>query len=263
MLPKAKAALERAMEIDGELCEVQLLRGEIAVYFDFDWTAARRAFATAIAIAPGNDVARRKHAGYLNLVLRHDEAIEEARRAQELDPLSVVATHTLAFNMMCAGRYEEAVREFKQAIALNPTWLWGYIKLSMTYSLMGDHADAEIAKARADEILGDDPGSPLAQHWRARVELQAGNPQRMKDTLARLQEQAQSGYVDPVIFALVYHDLGELARAIDFVEQAWEERSPLCVYLPLDGGIFMDEISGDPRYRHVIEEMKFPTTPSS
>jgi serine/threonine-protein kinase len=262
MVPKARAALAKAMEIDEGLCEAHVLAGQVKMYFEWDWAGAEAEFLRAIELKPGSDLAHREYSSFLGLVSRVDESIEEARKAQALDPLSVYATHQLAYNLMCAERYEEAVVEFKKAIELNPTWIWGNIKLGMAYALMGDHTNAELAKTRADELLDGRPGSQLAQQWLAAIELRAGKPQRMRVSLARLQEQSKGSYVDPTALALFHHDLGEYEQAFEMLERGYEIRSPLMAYLLLNENAMFKEIGADPRYQDLLLRMAFPRAPS-
>jgi len=262
MVPKAKAALAKALEFDDALSEAHSLSGDIRMYFDYDWAGAEAEFLRAIELKPGSDLAHRQYSSFLGIVGRQDESIEEARRAQTLDPLSVSATHQVGYNLLCAKRYEEAVAEFRKAVELNPTWIWGNIKQGMSYALMGDHANAERAKARADELLDGSPGSPLAQQWLASIELKAGKPERMKDSLDRLLEQSKTSYVDPFVIALFYHDLGENDRALDYLEEAAEVRSPLNVYLKISETSTLEKISSDPRFVALLKRMDFPAPTS-
>jgi len=257
VVAKAKAALSRALEIDDSLAEAHVAAGQVRMYFDWDWAGAETEFRRAIELSPGSDLAHRAFSSYLGIMNRLDEAIVASRKAQELDPLSTHATHNLAFHLMMAGRYQDAVGEFKKAIELNPTWIWGNIKLAMAYSLMGDDENALVAAARADELLGDTPGSPLAQSWLANIHLRAGNPRRLHDTLVRMQERAKSDYVDPMIMALYHHDLGDYQKSLTLLEKAYAVRSPLMVYLKLDAESFLRGVSDDPRYQDLLRRMKF------
>ena len=257
-VPQAKAALDRALQLDDKLCEAYVLAGEIELYFDWDFEAAAAAYRRAIELKPESDLAHREYASYLALLGRFDESIEEARYAQKLDPLSVYASHQLGYNLLVAGRLREAAVEFEKAIDLNPNWVWGNIKLGMTYALMGKHAKASAAAKRADELLGDERGSPLAQDWLAAIALLGGDPTRAQETLAGLMAQADSAFVEPVALADIHYRLGDYDRMLDLLETGFEMRSPVMVYLVLQRPMIWKNVADDPRYLSLIERMGFP-----
>src|SRR4029078_1596394 len=91
------------------------------------------------------------------------EGLDEARKAQALDPLSVNATHEVGYELLTLGRLDEAAAEFRKAIDLNPTWIWGNIKLGMTYAMAGSHELSMACARRADELLQGRAGAPFAQ----------------------------------------------------------------------------------------------------
>ncbi len=93
IVPLAKASLKKAIDLDPGLSEVHILAGEIALYFDWDWSAAEEGYRKAIELNPGSDLAHREYSNFLLVMGNLDGAIAEAHKAQSLDPLSVYATH--------------------------------------------------------------------------------------------------------------------------------------------------------------------------
>ncbi len=262
-VPQAKAALKKAIELDPRLSEAHVLAAQIAQDFDWDWPAAEAAYGKAIELNPGSDLAHREYASYLLIMDRPDAAIAEARTAQSLDPLSVYATHQLAFNLMAAGRLPEAATQFRAAIELNPTWVWGSIKLSLTYALMGDRTKALAAAARADELLGKKAGSPLAQSWLAWTAYLCGDPTRLEQTLARLHDQARTTFVDPAVLAELYYPKRDLDRMFESLERGYDARSPLLVHLGIQGRFLWKDIARDPRYLSLVKRMAYPPARAS
>ncbi len=257
-VPQAKAALQRALQLDDQLSEAYVLAGEIALYFDWDWEAAGEAYRKAIELKPENDLAHREYASYLSLMARYEEAIAEARVAQKLDPLSVYASHQLGYNLMVAGRLREAAAEFEKALDLNPTWVWGNIKVGLTYALLGEIDKARAAAQRADALLGDDLGSPLAQGWLAQNALLCGDPSRMRETLARLEAPHDGEFVEPVAMADMYYQLGDYDRMLAYLEKGYEVRSPMMVYMLIQRRFMWKDVANDPRYLSLVDRMGFP-----
>ena len=258
IIPLAKAALSKAMELDDQLSEAYVLAGEIALYFDWEWGAAKTAYEKAIDLKPGSDLAHREYANYLSLMDRPDEAIAEAQIAQTLDPLSVYATHQLGYSLLSAGRLTEAATEFSKAIDLNPAWVWGNIKLGLTYALMGEQEKAIAAMKRADELLAGKVPSPLAQSWLAQIAYICGDPERVKSTLARLESQAQITFVDPIAFADIYQRIGDLEKCFEYLELGYQVRTPLMAFLLLERRFLWKQIAQDSRYLSLIERLNFP-----
>lgn len=140
------------------------------------------------------------------------------------------ATHELGYELLAIGRLDEAAAEFRKAIDLNPNWIWGNIKLGMTYAMSGAHEKAMACVRRADELLCPQFGSPLVQGWLATIELKAGRPERADATLARLQEKSRASYVDPTAIAQIYYSLGNHDAMFEELERGLELRSPVMAF---------------------------------
>jgi eukaryotic-like serine/threonine-protein kinase len=258
MLPLAKATLKKALELDPGLTETYLLAADVALYFDWDWEKAGADFRKAIEISPGSDGAHREYSNYLLVLDRPDDAIAEARLAQSLDPLSVYATHQLGWCLLATGRLPEAAAEFKKAIALNPKWRWGNIKLSLSYAFMHEHEKALAAVKQADELLPPSEASPLSRCWLADTVLLCGDPSRAKLTLESLEQQARTKYVDPLPLAGLYGRLNDRNRMFEYLERAFQAHNPGMVYLLIDRRFLWKQMADDPRYLGLLKRMGFP-----
>jgi len=258
IVPLAKASLKKAIDLDPGLSEVHILAGEIALYFDWDWSAAEEGYRKAIELNPGSDLAHREYSNFLLAMGDLDKAIAEARIAQSLDPLSVYGTHQVGWSLLATGRLSEAAVEFRKAIDLNPTWVWGNIKLGMACALMGDKENATYALARADELLAGKLPSPLAQSWLAQIAYMCGDEGRIKETIARLQSQAELTFIDPYALADMFFLVGDQDKMFQYLEKSFEIRSSLMPMIFLDGKFFWKKINKDPRYLSLLERMNFP-----
>jgi serine/threonine protein kinase/tetratricopeptide (TPR) repeat protein len=258
IVPLAKAALKKAIELDADLCEAHVLAGEIAFYFDWNWAAAEEGYRKAIELNPGSDLAHREYSNFLLAMGFADKAVAEARIAQSLDPLSVYATHQLGWSLLATDRLSEAAIQFRKALDLNPTWIWGNIKLGMSLALMGDKENAMEALSRADELLAGKLPSPLAQSWLAQIDYLCGNEDRINETMTRLQSQAELTYVEPYALADMFFRLGDYDKMFEYLEQGFEVKSTLMPVLLLKGQFSWKKIKNDPRYQSLFKRMDFP-----
>ncbi|MEO5618079.1 MAG: protein kinase, partial [Candidatus Eisenbacteria bacterium] len=254
---QAKGALAKALALDDKLCEARVLAGQIKMYFDWDWAGAEHEHRLALELNPGSDLAHREYAVFLSLMGRHDEGLAAARHAQTLDPLSVNSTHEVGYELLALGRLDEAAAEFRKAIDLNPTWIWGNIKLGMTYSEMGVHDKAMACVQRADELMGGAHGTALSQTWLAAIELAAGDPARVQNTLTRLDEQSRTDHIDPFVIAWIHYVLDDHDAMFTCLERAYVVRSPLMAFLVQARRFLWRKVGTDPRYEELIRRMGF------
>jgi serine/threonine protein kinase/tetratricopeptide (TPR) repeat protein len=256
---QAKGALAKALALDDKLCEARVLAGQIKVFFDWDWAGAEHEHRLALELNPGSDLAHREYAVFLSLMGRYEEGLAAARHAQTLDPLSVNSTHEVGYELLALGRLDEAAAEFRKAIDLNPTWVWGNIKLGMTYSEMGEHDKAMACVRRADELMGGAHGTALSQTWLGVIELAAGDPARVQNTLTRLDEQSRMDYVDPFVIAWIHYVLGNYDAMFASLERAYDVRSPLMPFLVQARRFLWRQVGTDARYEELIRRMGFPS----
>lgn len=259
ILPRARAAAARALELDRDLSDVYVATGEIKTHFDWDWRGAETDFLRAIELNPNNDAAHREYSQYLAWLGRFDEAIDAGRKAQALDPLSTHATHILAYSLLVAKRYPEAIAEFKKAIELNANWIWGYIKLGKAYSESGDHEKAMACVADADALIGDRLATPLAQSWLAQIEWAAGDERRLRETVRRLETPDPEKPVDQLVLATLYTFVERDEDALDALERAFEARSPLMVAIYLLREEAFRRVRDTYRFRRLLQALRFPT----
>jgi len=234
-----------------------VLAGQIKMFFDWDWAGAGHEHRLALELNPGSDVAHREHAVFLSLMGHYEEGLAVARQAQTLDPLSVNSTHEVGYELLALGRLDEAAVEFRKAIDLNPTWIWGNIKLGMTYSELGEHEQAMACVRRADELMGGAHGTALSQAWRGVIELGAGKPSRLESTLERLHETSRTAYIDPFVIAWCHYALGDRDAMFASLERAYMVRSPLMPFLLQARRFLWREAGADPLYEELIRRMNF------
>jgi serine/threonine-protein kinase len=245
---EAKEAITRALALDGQSGEAHSLLALLKFSQDFDWVGAEREFKLALELSPGSaDIY--DHYGWLCAALeRHEEALALVTRAQELDPLMHRAD--VATTLLRAGRYPEALEaalrcvEFGADLARGRSTLgWAYLKNGMP-----DLGLAELERATA---IAPENVMFLAQLGQAYA--MTGKTAKARDVLGQLEQLSQERYVSPYHMAYVLTGLGELDRAMDFLERAYEKRAG-SVY-GIKGSFLFTSLHSHPRFQALLKKM--------
>jgi serine/threonine protein kinase/Tfp pilus assembly protein PilF len=248
---KARAAIQRALEIAPELAEALAVSGLIRLYFDWDLPGAEADLKRALEKNPSSAMAYEEYTNVLTAQGQLEKSLSVALRAKELDPLSVLPTHQLGITYMTLGRFEEAAREFHEAQQLRPNWLWGYIKRGKALAHLGRCDEALSEEARAEEILGAREHES-AWSWIAFVYAKCGRQDRARDYLRRMQQLESGRFVDPLSIAIVHAALGEQERVLERLEQAYRARSPWLFFVGRFPGFYsIESLADDPRFQEL------------
>jgi serine/threonine-protein kinase len=241
--PRAKAAARRALELDPASAEAHTSLAYQLCFHDWDWTAAERAFVRSLELQPSYATGHQWYAEFLVMVERGDEAIAEARRARELDPLSTVIAVTHADVLYFCRRFEEAATVLRTALQVDPSFVHGHTDLGRTCSQLGLHDEAIAAYRTAARLREMDPDTmPGLGHAYA----MAGRVEDARRVLARLDELRRTGFVSAHGSAVIHVALGETDRAFEWLERAIEERDSGLVWLRVNPRL--DAVRDDPRF---------------
>ncbi|MDP2471368.1 MAG: protein kinase [Candidatus Palauibacterales bacterium] len=228
--PQARVAAERAVELGPELAEAHNARALISMR-DWDWDATERAFERALELNPGFIQARTWYALiYLQMVrARHDEAIRQARRAVELDPLSAY-THTMLADVLSnAGQPEEAIEEGRRGVELDTDSYWGHCALGFCYHFSSRYEEAQESYERALAVSGRHSWALGAL---GQLHADCGRLELARSVYTELQARSGQGYVQPMVLALVAASIGEPEEALRLAHRAADEKDP---YLAFNG----------------------------
>jgi TolB-like protein/Tfp pilus assembly protein PilF len=253
-LPQAKAAAAKALELDSTLGEAHATLANALVAYDLNLAEANREFRRAIELNPNYATAHQWYAesGLVPLG-QFDEAIAEARRALELDPLSLVINADLGTTLTSARRYDEAIEQLRKTVEMDPGFYYAHWTLGNALELKGrnDEAIAEYKKAIA---LNDDP-LPLALlgHLYAKIGRKDEALAILKQ-LRELRESSKQRYVSPYNLALIHIGLGEKDKAIQLLEETYEERDGYNIAF-LKGEPMLDPLRGDPRFEALVQKV--------
>ncbi|MCK5650261.1 MAG: tetratricopeptide repeat protein [Gemmatimonadetes bacterium] len=254
--PKAKAYVQKALELDEDLAEAHAVLGRIYTFFDWDWNQADREYQRALALNPNSSSAHNFYASLLSLSGRHDRAVEEARRARELDPLSIFINALAGERAYHAGRFEEAITDLRNTIAMEPGYYYSHFLLGIAYWSMDRVHEAISEFETALESSGD---APIVASQLAAAYWECGEKTRADELLAGLEDKAKREYVAPVYLYSAYKIRGDLDRAFEWFEKAVEARDamlPFCINWPGNWVAMPD----DPRFPEALDRLRRPKT---
>ena len=252
-IPPAKAAAQKALELDPTLAEPHSTLGEI-LFYDFDFSQSKKEFERAIALDP-NDATAHQWFGNGPLIVtgEFDRAIAEGKRAVELDPLSLVINTDLAVSYTMARRYSEVIEQFNKILAMDPRFYYARWTFGLALQCNGQLPEAIAQYKKAAELTDD----PLVLAWLAQGYAKAGQRDEALKLLAQMDELATKRYVGAWSFAIVHLALGEKGKAIDELERAIRERSdPFVTFIKVSP--LFDPLRGDPRFQALLAKAFSP-----
>ena len=241
-MPLARQAALRALEIDPRLAEAHASLGVIAHEFDWDWPRAEQAFRRATELNPNYPVAHQWYGTALVYRGRFDEGLAELKRAEALDPLSLLTRSDLAQAYWLAGQYDTAIAQAEKLTAQAPRFWLGYWFLGLAHIGRNDLARATAALENAVRL----GGSPAAMGTLAYAHARAGRKSAALALLDQLRAMAKTRYVSPAAFVTVHLGLGDLDAAFAELDRAVEERSTLLTVM--DVVPLAESLRRDPRY---------------
>ncbi len=137
-MPKAKAAATKALQLDDTLAEAHTSLAAVLARYDWDWPGAEKEFKRAIELNPRYAVAHEWYAAwYLVPMGRLQEAIAEEKRAQELDPVSLIINFELGIVLHYAREYDQAIEQFRKTLELNPNFPQAQTYVAVAYGQKG------------------------------------------------------------------------------------------------------------------------------
>jgi len=243
-LPKAKAAAIKALELDSALGEAHNSLAFCLDGFDWDFHSAGKEFQRAIELNPGYATAHHWYAWHLSLLGSYDEAIAEMRKAQDLDPLSLIINADLAELLVLAHSYDEAIRQSRKTIEMDPNFALAHSQLAQAYlqKHLTDEAVVELQKAA--QLSG---GSPTVLANLARAYAASGKKSEATKILNDLKKRSNATYSHGPEIAVIYAALGDNDQAIKWLEKGYEERfNPGVLLRP-----GFDPLRSDPRFQNL------------
>jgi TolB-like protein/Flp pilus assembly protein TadD len=249
--PKAKAAAIKALELDNTLGEAHNSLAFVLDGFDWDFDSAGKEFQRGIELSPGYATAHHWYAWHVSLLGRYDEAIAEMRKAQNLDPLSLIINADLAEVLVLAHSYEESIQQSRKTIEMDPNFALAHNQLAQAYlqKHMYDEAVAELQQAV--KLSGN---SPTCMANLARAYVASGKRNEAVKLLGDLKKRSNPGYSNASEIAMIYASLGDTDQAMNWLEKGYEERfNPGVLLRP-----GFDPLRSDPRFQNLLRRIGLP-----
>lgn len=240
--PESKKAAIKALEIDPLLAEAHNALAFDTFAYDWDWQGAEKGFKRALELNPNYAVGRQFYSEYLGAMGRFDEALTEIRRAQELDPLSLMISAVAGKIYFFAGKYDKAIEQLQKTLETGPDFRPAHIYLGETYLKTGMYINALLELKIADDL----PRIGFAYAMR-------GKTADAYQVLKELVEQSQHKYVSQSRLAAIYFALGENDQGFGWLERAYEERDYLLSQIKVS--ISFDSIRLTPRFKALLKKM--------
>jgi tetratricopeptide (TPR) repeat protein len=249
-LPKAKAAALRALAIDDTLAEAHTSLAQMLQIYDFDVLGAEREFQRAIQLNPSYATAHHWYALCLASMARHEQAIAEIRRAEELDPHSIIISSAVGRMLYYSGRYDEAIEQYRKTLSREPNFPFAQLEVGMVYQQKGMHAEALAEFAKALPLF---PGDDWVQALQAFSYARSGMPGQARTILEQLEDLSGRTYVSPYALALIYNALDEKDQAIAWLNKAFADRSRWLTWVKVEP--MFDNLRSDPRFDAILRNM--------
>lgn len=241
--PTAKSAALRALELDPTLAGAHATLGYVALYYDWEWDRAEIEFLRAIELAPSYSTAHQWYANFLTAMGRFTEAEAAMRRAQELDPLSLIANAALGWVRYYAGDYEQAILQCRRTLELDDGFALAHLWMGQSLERLDRFEEAETAIRRA-LALGD--RSTITRAALARTLALSGRTDQARALLDELEAEDGESYLPSYEIARAHVALGSRETALAWLARALVERAHSMVFLRVDPGF--EDMRGDPEF---------------
>jgi TolB-like protein/DNA-binding winged helix-turn-helix (wHTH) protein/Tfp pilus assembly protein PilF len=250
-LPKAKAAALKALELDENLSEAHTSLAFCLEGFDWNWDAAEKEFRRAIELNPGYATAHHWYAWHLSLLGRNSEAIAEMRKAENMDPLSLIINADLAELLAIAHLPDESIQQSRKTIEMDPGFGLAHNQLAQAYLEKHMFGEAITELQKAIELSGNCPTctANLARAYAA--SNRKAEALRLVGDLKKSSEPASSHASE---IAVIYTALGDKDEAMTWLEKGYEERfNPGVLLRP-----GFDPLRSDPRFQDLVHRIGLP-----
>jgi TolB-like protein/Flp pilus assembly protein TadD len=244
---KAKAEVQRALQLDPANAEAHYVRGNILMYYDWDFPAAEKELREAIRLEPGNATAHQWLAQYFMIEKRLSEAQAETDIALELDPVSPIFTTTRAEAFYYGHDFDAAIAQAKLTLEQYPNSVLGEFWLASAYREKKMYPEAIQHFRRAGALAPNNPALLMELGHALAV---SGDKAGALAVLADLQALSSHRYVPVAYYAGIYLGLGDKNRTFTWLDRAVNQRDDRLIYLAVEP--MADPIRSDPRFQALL-----------
>jgi tetratricopeptide (TPR) repeat protein len=219
----------------------------------WDWRGAELQYKRTIELNPNYATARHWYSIYLSVVGRHEEAIAEAKRALELDPLSLIIQANLGGRYLRSGRAREAILECQKALEMDRNFVVARRCIGLGYLQMGRASEAVVEFQTAAQLSGGDPESISGLGYALAA---SGRAREATEIVSKLQTSSDGGYLPTYFIAIVDSGLGRKDEAFAWLNRAYRNRSSELPELKTEP-MFLN-LREDPRFQDLLLRIGLP-----
>lgn len=265
--PKAKAAAEKAVMLDPSLAEAHTSLADVKLYVDWDFAGAEREFQRALALDPNDATAHQWYAEFLSIMGRHDQAIKEVLRAEQLEPLSVIMYHQAGQVYQNARQYDNAIHQYERAIEIDPAFFPSCERLSdalLHKGMYREHIETQLEFYKRQGSNSYAPGGNSISrmqamqrgfasggkkgYWRTRLELELA----MNASSAQAETNETSMYQ----LAIGYAQNGDADDAMLWLNKLFAIHGNQILSINVDPDL--DPLRSDARFQQLIRRVGLP-----
>jgi tetratricopeptide (TPR) repeat protein len=240
----------KALLIDKNLSEAYSVLGLINTYYYWDWSKAETYFRRALQLNPNSATNHIYYSYLLTFTKRHEEAIAEAKKAQELDPISEYVNTHLGSAYYYNDQYDKAIEELKSVISLNSDYAEAYLFLSIAYSKSLMFKNAVLACTRAYNLS---KGLPIIAASQAAIYQVLKRYDRADEILEELLQRSRTEYIPASSFYVIYNSRGDKDLAYQWLKQAIDDHDSMLPWL----NVHPDRLGrppDEPRFKELLKK---------
>jgi eukaryotic-like serine/threonine-protein kinase len=251
-MPKARAAIDRALELEPNLAEAYASLGQVKLFYEVDFEGAGAEYRRALEKNPGSALVHQAHGLYLAARGETDESLAEGKRVSELDPVSIGSGCMRARLLYYARQYDLAIAQYERTVTADPT-VAGFCTFAIfAFEQKGRFTEAIEAAKRSSAAS---PNEVLQRSVLARSYGVSGNRAEAEKVIAGMVELTKRRFVSQYDFALAYSGWNR-EEALRSLEKAYEGREGLLVYAKVDA--VWDDLREEPRFREIVRKIGIP-----
>jgi TolB-like protein len=254
-IPKARTAAVAALGIDDTLALAHCSLALVQAGYDWNWTQAAERFRRALELGPGFSTVHFHYAlDYLTPMGQLDDAVDEIRRAEELDPLSLITRTALGGCLHRKGQYDAAIKQFQNTLEIDPDFYHARWSLARALERKYLFEDAVHQFQKADELCRGD--NTLIRGELGHCYGLMSEKSRARAILDELEEKSRETYVTPLSKAFVLLGLEEMDAAFRELDQALAQHSRPLVWINVDPRF--ERLRSDERFSHLLQRIGLP-----
>ena len=248
--PKARAAASKALEIDSRLAEARTSLAYILAFYDWDFPSAEREFKKAIEQNPNYATAHQWYSEFLQVLGKFDESLIALRRAEEIDPGSLIIKTDLARYFYFTRQYDAAIEQSQKILAIDPNFGWGYGFLWVSYKQKGMLKEAGEAHGTGEMLFGR---SATEIEERKKAFAADGFKGYWQKWIEQSEHPAISRFILANDRAIAYNIIGDNEKTLYYLEQSLERREHWVLYIKYAPQF--DNLQSDPRFIAILKRI--------